>query len=358
MASQPGPSLSHHFATSADGAQLSYYSTGNGGPNVLILHGAICYALSHQELARALSANFTVHTASSRSRGLSAPYPAAVTDLSPYPSGTGHDETLTLRVGKDTYKSPYNPAFTAAVISTELADLEALVQATGAEFLIGVSSGALVALDALRPANLDSHPGLATLKGAVIFEPPLFFSDRDSPADLGLLARFEEDKRSGDEVGAMVTAMQLVELGPAWIPRWLMKWLSGMMMRGQEKSVEKEKQAGGEDRGKCTMRELGAALRYDFAVCSGVIGDSARFAHAGERREGGGGGRVEVLLLHGGRSPRYLQEAMGVLAGLLPGAKHVTIEGVGHEVLCGADMRGQPDKAVPAIRDFFQGVMA
>ena len=353
MASPPGPPLSHHFATSADGAQLSYYSTGHG-PNVLILHGAMSYALSHQELARALSPYFTVHTASRRSRGLSAPFPAAVTDLEPsFPGGAGHDETL--RVGKATYKAPYSPAFVSAVLSTELADVEALVQATGAAFLIGVSSGALVTLDALHPTNLESRPGLALLKGAVIFEPPLFFSDKDSPADLGLLARFEEDTRSGDEMGAMVTAMHLVELGPGWIPRWLMKWLSGVMMRGQEKSVEKERQAGGEDLGRCTMRELGRALRYDFAVVSGLIGDSARFARVGERREGG---RVAVLLLQGGRSPRYLQEAMGVLAERLPEAKHVTIEGVGHEVLCGADMRGQPEKAVPAIRDFFQSVMA
>ncbi len=33
-----------------------------------------------------------------------------------------------------------------------------------------------------------------------------------------------------------------------------MKFLSGLMMSYQEKSVEREKQAGGEDKGKCTMR--------------------------------------------------------------------------------------------------------
>ncbi len=44
---------------------------------------------------------------------------------------------------------------------------------------------------------------------------------------------------------------------------------------------------------------------------------------------------------------------MAALGELIPGATTVTVEGVGHELLCGAEMRGQPSKAIPAIRNFF-----
>ena len=37
------------------------------------------------------------------------------------------------------------------------------------------------------------------------------------------------------------------------------------------------------------------------------------------------------------------------------GARKVVLGGVGHEVLCGQEMRGRPEKAVPIIREFFGG---
>ncbi len=207
--------LPHQYATAPDGAKLSYYSIGRG-PGVLVLHGAVCYALTHKELSVALSPYYTVHTASRRSRGLSAPYPAAITELNPYPETSVREEKL--RVGSSTFEPTYSSAFKSAVLGTELADLEALVLATNAEYVISVSSGALVALNALLPSNLDRFPGLSRIKSAIIFEPPLFLRDRDSATDLSLLSRFEQETKAGDETGAMVTAMELVQLGPRLDP--------------------------------------------------------------------------------------------------------------------------------------------
>ncbi len=71
--------LTHHFAKAPDGGQLSYYSIGSG-PSILVLHGAMSYALSNEEMAVALSPHYTVHLVSRRGRGLSDPYPASVTE--------------------------------------------------------------------------------------------------------------------------------------------------------------------------------------------------------------------------------------------------------------------------------------
>jgi hypothetical protein len=60
------------------------------------------------------------------------------------------------------------------------------------------------------------------------------------------------------------------------------------------------------------------------------------------------------MLLSGGKSPAWIRRGTDILAEAMPGLKSVVVEGVGHELLCNAEMRGQPAKAVPALREFFQ----
>jgi hypothetical protein len=137
--------------------------------------------------------------------------------------------------------------------------------------------------------------------------------------------------------------MKVVQLGPTWIPHWLIKFASGIMFRHQDRDLEQQKAAGAEDHGVCTMRGLGGLIRYDFTVAEGMIMQAARYgdleSQFGER----------ILLLTGSRSPEYLRQGMATLDATIPGARLVTIDGVGHEVLCGAEMRGNPAKAIPAI---------
>jgi hypothetical protein len=359
MAAKAETEFSPHFATASDGAKLSYYSVGTGD-NVLILHGAFSYALLHSELAIALSPYYTVHVASRRARGLSGPYPSSVTDLNPHPQPSGgsidtqeSNETLTL--GPKTYTRTYNPAFTAAVTETELSDIEAFIEATGAVYIIAISSGALLALQGLLQKS--KSPTLSKIRKAIIFEPPIFFTDRPTSCNIGQLPHFERQLEDGDIVGAAVTSMQIVQLGPTWIPGWLMKFLSGMMFRAQDRDVEKKKAGGEEDRGICTMSGLTKLLRYEFAVVEGMVAESGRYEilSCEENDEGGDAGteRTELLLLSGERSPAFLLEGMAVLRETVRGAKSVTIDGVGHELLCNREMRGKPERAVPTIREFF-----
>lgn len=362
--------LIHSFATAPGGGKLSYYTVGSG-PHLLVTHGAVTYALLYEELAVSLSPYYTVHLASRRGRGLSSAYPSPVLELNPHsaPDATkaaqGDPEarettppplnlSAPLQLGPTTYTRTYNPAFTFAVLATDVSDLETLVATTRAEYILAVSSGALIALQMLL--QTPRSPSLSSLRKVVLMEPPIFFTDHPTPCRLADLPRFERELTAGDKAGAAVTAMQMIELGPVWIPRWVMRGLTGLMFRGQERDAARRKALpGAEDRGVCTMAGLTELLRYDFAVVEGMVGPAERYgALVGGAGEDGEGGGVEIMLLSGEKSPAWIRQGTDALAKALPGVKTVVVEGVGHELLCNAEMRGQPAKAVPALREFFQ----
>lgn len=96
--------------TSGDGTTIGYYRQGDG-QGLVLLHGAGQTAESFRTLATELSSHFTVYVPDRRGRGMSPSY--------------GSYEGL----------------------STEVADLEALLDATGAPFVFGLSSGAVVAIE-------------------------------------------------------------------------------------------------------------------------------------------------------------------------------------------------------------------
>ena len=348
------PKLVHSFATAPDGGKLSYYTVGSG-PGLLVIHGSVTYALSHQELAVALSPYYTVHLASRRGRGLSSAYPSPVLDLQPHYAPHLEATTTTpppLQIGPATYTRTYNPAFTSAVLATDVSDIATLLAATRASHILGVSSGALLTLQTLlQAAARPPSSSLSGLRKAVLMEPPVLFTDRGTPCRLTELPRFERELVAGDRAGAAVTAMRLVELGPGWIPRWVMRALTGVVFRGQEREVVRRRALlpGGEDRGVCTMAGLTGLLRYDFAVVEGMVGASERYgALVGAEED------VEIMLLCGGKSPVWIREGMDTLGEVMEGVKTVVVEDVGHELVCNAEMRGQPSKAVPALREFLQ----
>lgn len=267
----------------------------------------------------------------------------------PLLSATGSDASAT---------RTYDPAFTEAVLSTEASDLVTLLRATKARYLIAVSSGALVALRYLLTAPVDADNSL--LEKVILFEPPLF--PEEGYPTTPSATQYETERATNDEASAMVTAMQIVQLGPGWLPRWLMQWVVGHMFRSEEKreaGADKECDKVGPNRGNVTMRGLGALLTYDFAIAEGMIGCHERFRGrankgAGDLQEQGAAQDIErmVLLLGGDRSPGYLKKGLELLENAT-GARRVILRGAGHEVLCGSEMRGRPDKAVPIIREFF-----
>jgi pimeloyl-ACP methyl ester carboxylesterase len=275
--------------TSRDGTTIGYRRVGVG-PGVILLHGSMSSGAHHLELARVLAPTFTVFVPDRRGRGLSGPY----------------------RSGDE--------------LQQELEDLAALLDATGAAFIWGLSSGACIALHAART--------MPAVQRVAIYEPPLL---PDRAAAAAVLRRFDDELARGELGAAMVTAMRGAEMGPAFfraLPKWLTAWLI-------EKGMAKE---ANEPTGAYpTMRELAPTLHSDFAVVTESSGrlDDYRSIRAG------------LLLMGGSKSPAFLKRALADLAGVLPSAKRVELEGLDHAASWNTDRGGRPAAVAEELRSFF-----
>ncbi|KAK0654837.1 Alpha/Beta hydrolase protein [Cercophora newfieldiana] len=353
----PTPSLTHNFATAADGTKLSYYSIGSG-PGIVVVHGAMCYALSHKDLALALSPYFTVHIISRRTRGLSGPYPDPITNCPnrACSKSTPADQS-TMRIAHRDIPRTYTPSHSSAVLETEVSDLHTLLTATGSHFIISVSSGALITLSYHltyhSPAS-TAEPGLLTK--TILFEPAAQFSDLDKPVSqlkyAHGLARYEEARAAGDIISALVSALKVTQMIPPWIPDFVGKWMLKRKVvteKAKAGKIKGEGQAGKEEGGKedegvTNPLELADCLQYDFCVGEAMVGDSERFK---------GIQGVEVLLMGGTESQGFLEESLNALEMLIEGSKRVVIKGIGHDGLCQRERGGKPEFAVDEIRGFF-----
>jgi pimeloyl-ACP methyl ester carboxylesterase len=272
--------------TSADGTTIGYRKLGTG-PGLVILHGAMESSTSHLELAEALAEDATVYLPDRRGRGLSGP------------------------VGQ-------GPA-----LAEEVADLAALLSATGASNVLGVSSGAIVLLAALR-AGLP-------IERAVVFEPPLVV---DGSISLDFVGRYRAELTQGDLVGALVTGMLGTQMGPPLLnrlPRPVLRGMTRLMMASERRHTETP-----------TMRELAPTLGRDFDLVAAGHGLEDSLA----------GTDAKLLLLGGDQSPRYLQQAVAALAARLPQAERLVLPGLGHGATGNRDRGGRADRVAPHLRVF------
>ncbi|MGF7239080.1 MAG: alpha/beta fold hydrolase [Frankia sp.] len=275
-------------ATSPDGTRIGFHYVG-AGPALVIVHGAMQSGLSQVELAQALSDTFTCYLPDRRGRGLSGPYPGQ-----------------------------YN-------VEQEVADVGAVLEATGAHTVMGVSTGAIIALEAaLR---------LPAVQRVIAFEPPLFADQETARATL---TRFDRQLADGRLAAAMVTGMKGAQLGPALfraLPDRLLEWLTTLGMKQDAKRA-------GADR--VPMQELGPLLHYDFRLVADASGSLERYR----------GVRHPVLLLGGSQSPRYLRDALGELERVLPHHERAEIPGADHGVTGNAAERGKPRRVAPVVHRF------
>jgi len=247
-------------------------------------------AQSHTQLAEALADSFTVYLPDRRGRALSGPY------------------------GKD------------HGIKKDVEDMDAVITKTGAHFVFGVSSGAIISLQAALT--------LPAIRKAAIFEPPLLVN---GPASFAWLRRFDQEIAQGKVAAAMITGMKGAQMGPPMLnlmPRWLLERLTTMMMASEEKK------AGGDD---VTMRMLAPTLHYDFQLVIEMDGALECFRDL----------RADVLLLGGSKSPAYLKAAVDALEKVLPHERRVEFPGLGHEASGNSDRRGQPERVAQELRRFF-----
>jgi pimeloyl-ACP methyl ester carboxylesterase len=263
------------FVRSADDTTIGYEVTGSGPPLVLVDGGMCQRSLGPSRgLAKALAANFRVYCYDRRGRG---------------GSGAGN--------------APY-------AMAREVEDLRSLIEvAGGSAHVLGVSSGAVLALEAARQG--------ASIDRLVVYEAPFIVDDAHPANDVGLPQRLQElvdDGRRGDAVrlflrtvGAPAPLIAMLRLMPAW------------------------KQ----------MVRVAHTLPYDLTI---VIGHQQGYPiPTGYYRQIS----ANTLVLAGGKSPGYMQTAQAAVADAVPHARCETLVGQTHQV--------KPKAVAPVVTRFLTG---
>ncbi len=266
----------------SDGTLIGYHSLGSG-PGVVIVHGAMQAAMSQADLAKLLATRHRTHLIDRRGRGASGPYPDAVTT------------------------------------AVDVGDLLAVLDATGARRILGVSSGAIIAARAAL-----AHPEM--IERLALFEPPLSL---DGSMRLDLAPRMDAAVAAGDLATAMGLGMKISQMGPPWmfgLPVPILAVFSRRMLASAQRRAQAE------------------ALPVDFAIVRENADRIADFAAI----------TAPVLLINGTATRPFLRIAATGLAAIIPGATHVELPGKTHAVTQNRDERGHPDAIAPALLDFFQ----
>ncbi len=278
---------------SKDGTRIGYLRLGRG-PAVVLLHGSNESARSHTGLALALADAFTVYLPDRRGRGLS---------------------------------GPHRPDHG---IRTEVEDLQAVLNGSGAQRVFGVSVSALIALEAAR-----TQPAIRQIAA---YEPALLM---DTTRYTGWVTRFDREMAQGKVAAALITSLYGLDLAPPafkLMGRRLAEALTNKALKSEDKK------ASGDT---VTERQLAPTLRYEGLLLAETAGTIETFAEVA----------ADVLLLGGDmKRPAFIRPAFDALARTLPQNRRVRFPGLDHggSTDVGPTNRGgKPEVVAPAIRSFF-----
>lgn len=272
---------------SADGTRIGYRTVGSG-PGMILVHGGMEHSGDYTELMTLLSSHVTAYAPDRRGRGLSGPHQ------------TDHS------------------------LQTEIADVRALQEATGAPIIFGVSSGATIALMAAA-----AIPRIRTI---VAYEPALTVPGQK--ADV-FVDRYDRELSAGDHAAAVVTILKGVGVGPRML-RWMPRPLATLMVR---KFLLEAPEESTDD---VPFASLIPTQHYDFQV-EHDASQSLETLHRLER---------PVLLLGGTASPRNLSAALTYLQQEHPERQRVILRGLGHTGASNRAQGGRPEQVASRIMAF------
>ena len=252
----PAALASKGTVLSKDGTPIAFDRIGNGLP-VILVDGALCYRGMGQsvQLAELLAPYFTVFTYDRRGRG-----------------GSGNT-------------APY-------AVEREIEDIAALLsEAGGTAFLWGMSSGAVLALEA---ANR-----LAGIKKLALYEPPFIVDNSRSTTerDWARIAEAVAANRSSEAVKLFLKSVG--------VPAFFIAMMPLMPMWSK-------------------LKAIAHTLLYDGAI----VGDN----QTGQPLPGDRWASVSVpaLVMDGGKSPAWMHHGTRSLASALPNARYQTLAGQTH----------------------------
>jgi pimeloyl-ACP methyl ester carboxylesterase len=271
---------------SADGTMLGYRYLGEG-PGLIIVHGGMQASQHFMKLATILSDEFTVYVPDRRGRGLSGPH------------GSGYS------------------------MAKECEDVRALLDKTGARFVFGLSSGALISLQvALNEL---------TVQRVALYEPPLPIPGTP-PSSNDWLPRYNREIAQGRLVAALVTGFKGIKVSPmiSRLPRFVSVPLLSLVLSRLDR-------VSGHD---VAMKTLVPTLRFDVGLVEEIEETLPKFRDV----------TANVLLLGGAKSPVYLTHILDALCTTLPNFRRVQFSGLDHS---GPDDSGSPDLVAKELRQFF-----
>jgi pimeloyl-ACP methyl ester carboxylesterase len=257
---------------SKDGTPIAFDRRGDGPPLVLV-DGALCWREfgPSGRLAELLGTRFTVFTYDRRGRGESG-------DAAPYAT------------------------------EREVEDLQAVIEeAGGSAYVSGISSGAVLALEAAARG--------ASIERLALYEAPFIVDNSRAPVPVDIVAQLEEllaDGRRGDAVRLFlrqVGAPGIVVSAMRFTPMWRQ------------------------------LTAVAHTLPYDMTI----VGDKqqGRSLPAERWRTA----TMSALALVGGKSPTWLHQGMRALAEALPNARFKVLRGQTHNV--------KPKALAPKLAEFF-----
>jgi len=283
------PQMNHAEVRLADvrparGGTLRVRSIG-AGPGLVLLHAAMQSAHSLMVLARLLSTRFTVHVPDRRGRGASSGY------------ADGHG------------------------LATEVDDLRAVLDGTGARYVFGLSAGAVIALETARvPGVIDA---------LAVYEPPLSYDGVDVTA---WVPAFERQLARGRTAAALVSAASGTGSARSWVPDPVRAVVLAPRLRRADVRAARIGVPG--------PAALVPTMHYDAITVGQAAGPLERFAEV----------TCPVLLLGGAKGTETARETLDRLALVLPDAGRVTLPGVGH---LAADNQGRPGLVAAELDRFF-----
>jgi pimeloyl-ACP methyl ester carboxylesterase len=273
---------------SRDGTRIGFIYRGHG-PGLLLVQGAMGTAYHYHDLAEALSSSFTVYTPDRRGRG-----------LSPKPYDSGHS------------------------IARDVEDLDALLTETDSHLVFGLSSGAMITLEAARK--------LPRITRAAVYEPPFYANGISHDGIRNLNSEIER----GDLAAALVSSLRTAETAPAplqVLPKPIARLVAALVLNfDSRKSGPYAK-----------LRDLLPGIRYDFNDVGGMDGKMETFASI----------QKPMLLLSGTKSPGFLRQSIQKLEGILPQAQHIEFNGLSHSGPWNMSIGGHPQVVAAALREFF-----
>ncbi|NNC10315.1 alpha/beta hydrolase [Planctomonas sp. JC2975] len=273
-----------HHVRSADGTPIGFRRAGSG-PAVVLVHGGLLASQHLVELASELAASFEVFVPDRRGRGMSGPY---------------------REVGR-------------SFAEQEADDIRALLRESGAADLFGLSSGAIVCLEAVL--------GLSAVRRLALYEPPL--SVRGS-TPTRWLDRYERELAAGKRASALITGMRGLGIDPVLsrMPHLAAPVMS-MLLKTERTSPDE-----------VAIRDLVPTWHQDFAI----IGETA------DRLDRYRNITADTLLLEGSRSPEFLHHSMDALQAVLPSSHRIALPKRGHQAPV-----DQPRVIAALLADFFRG---